>query len=273
MSSDLGLLDYELYFGPAGGGGLDFGLNSNIDAMKIEGLTDLNTAFTDRQHHSQHGDIPGVSLARSRVIVFDVDVRKGSLTNTQWRDLIDDVEAAFTVDKTDQSELHWQFPGEEERFLRARPIRRKRVIDPDSELGICRVNIQLRAADPRFYTAAPSTDNANTGSFTVTNNGKVEAYPIITFERGSTSPATCGITNNTTGQVISVTGLSGTTDLVMDMDKLIRGDPGLVVYRGATNDYAKWQQTREPFYLAPGSNSIVLNNGDNVSFQWWNTYL
>ena len=273
MSSDLGIADYQFYWGPAGGGGLTFGDGTNVDAMGVEGLTSQNAMIKDRQHHQEFGDIPGIALATARAITFVLDVRRGNLTDVQWRDLIDDVESAFTINKLTQEELHWQLPGEEERFLRARTQRRSRVIDPDSELGISRIAVQLRAADPRFYVAAPNTDNGNTGSFVVTNNGKHRAYPIITFDRGVTSPATCGITNNTTGQVISVTGLSGTTDLVMDMDALVRGETGLVVFRGTTNDYGNWQQTRHPFYLEPGANNIDLDAGDDVSFQWWDTFV
>ena len=272
MSSDLGLLDYEFYYGAAGGGDLDFGLNSNIDVMKINGLTDQNAVVSDKQHHREFGDIPGIYLARSRVVTMELDIRQGALSDAAWRDLIDDVEGHFTIDKDTEQELHWQLPGDPERFLRGRTLRRGRVLDPDTELGICRISVQVRASDPRFYTAASNSDDNNTGSFTVTNNGKQDAYPIMVFERGA-SPATCGITNNTTGQIISVTGLSGTVDLTMDMNALVRGESGLVVFRGSTNDYGNWQQTREPFYLAPGANNIDVDAGGDVDFQWWDTFV
>ncbi len=277
MSADLGLVDYEFWHGDLSGNGLDFGLNSNVDVMKVEGLTDQNALVSDRQHHNQFGDIPGVYLARSRLIVFELDVRKGALSDTAWRDLIDDVEGEFTIVKDineleDGSQLHWQVPGNPERFLRARCVKRKRIMEPDSELGLTRIAVQLRASDPRFYTAAPNTDLANTGTFTVTNNGKQRAYPRILFERalGGTSVK---ITNNDTGVVFEVTGLGGTVDLTADMDQLVRGATGLVVFRATTNDYPDWIQPRTPFYLRPGTNSITLQAGDDVGFTWWDTFV
>ncbi len=272
MSTDLGLLDYEFYYGVAAGGDLDFGLNTNIDVMKVEGLTDQNALVSDKQHHNQFGDIPGTHLARSRLIVFELDVRKGALSDTAWRDLIDDVEEHFTIDKDNENELHWQVPGNPERFLRCRCVKRKRIMEPDSELGLTRIAVQLRASDPRFYVAAPNTDPANTGSFVVTNNGKQKAYPVILFERalGGTSVK---ITHDDTGVIFEVTGLGGTADLTADMDKLVRGDTGLVVFRTGFNDYADWIQPRTPFYLQPGTNNITLDAGDDVGFTWWDTFV
>ncbi len=272
MSTDLGLANYEFYFGVAGGGDLDFGLNTNIDVMKIDGLSDQNALVSDKQHHNRFGDIPGTHLARSRLITFDLDVRKGALSDSAWRNLIDDVEGHFTIDKDTENELHWQVPGNSERFLRARCVKRKRLLLPESELGITRIAVQLRASDPRFYVAAPNSDNNNTGSFVVTNNGKQNAFPRILFERagGGTSVK---ITNTTTGVIFEVGGLGGTGDLTGDMDKLVRGETGLVVFRTGFNDYPFWTQPRTPFYLQPGSNSITLNAGDDVDFTWWDTFV
>ncbi len=277
MSTDLGLVDYEFYYGASSGGDLDFGLNTNIDVMKVEGLTDQNALVSDKQHHNRFGDIPGTHLARARLVVFELDVRKGVLSDTAWRNLIDDVEGHFTIVKNvtdieDGHQLHWQVPGNAERFLRARCVKRKRVMEPDSELGLTRIAVQLRASDPRFYVAAPNNDLANTGTFTVTNNGKQKAYPRILFERagGGTSVK---IINNDTGVVFEVTGLGGTIDLTADMDQLVRGSTGLVVFRATTNDYPDWIQPRTPFYLQPGTNSITLLAGDDVGFTWWDTFV
>ncbi len=272
MSSDIGLPSYGFYYGVAGGGDLTFGVNTNVDVMKVEGLTDQNALVSDKQHHNRFGDVPGRHLARSRLIVFDIDVRKGALTDAAWRNLIDDVEEHFTIDEDNENELHWQVPGNAERFLRARCVKRKRVMEPDSELGLTRISVQLRAADPRFYVAAPNTDLTNTGTFTVTNNGKQNAFPLIVFER-ALGGTTVGITNNDTGVVFSVGGLGGTADLTADMDKLIRGNTGLVVFRGSINDYPFWVQPRTPFYLRPGSNSVTLDDGDDVDFTWWDTFV
>lgn len=274
MSSDLGLADYEYYFGPAGGvGGLDFGLNTNVDVMRIAGLHDLNVAISDLGYHGYDGDVPGIHLAEGRVVEITLHVRKGTQTDTQWRDLIDSVEGAFTVYKATQQELHWQYPGEEERFIRCRPTRRRRIVDPDSELGICEIQVQLHSPDPRVYTAAPLTDLNNTGTFSVTNNGSVNAYPIITFNR-NTSLTRVRLQHNGTSQIIDVGGAGGltgaTTDVVCDMDRYIRGETGYVVYTDpGINHYGTWVVPRTPFYLEPGSNSLTLLNGSSVDIKFW----
>lgn len=272
MSSDLGLNDYQFYLGPPVSGGLTFGDNTNVDVDRVKGLTDLDVRRAERAQPRRHGDIPGLHVANSRLIEFDVEIRKGGLSDTDWRDLIDDVEEAFSVSDLVERELHWQWPGEEERFVRCRPTKRDTIRSFESEMGLLALRTQLIAHDPRVYVAAPSTDNANSGSFTVTNNGKQKAYPIITFHR--TAQTQVKITNSTTGQVLDIAGLpSASTDVVADMDQYVRGGSGLIIYVGSTNHYGDWVVPREPFYLTPGSNSITLDFGDTVDFQWWSTYI
>lgn len=275
MSSNLGLVDYEFYFGPAGGtGGLEFGIGHFVDVMSIDGITDLEVLYSDMQHLLHHGDIPGVHLAVGKVVRFELEIRKATQTDTQWRDLIRSVESAFSVLTTEEQELHWKLPGETERFLRGRPVRRRRIIDPDSELGICSIEVELRQADPRYYTATKSTDNNNSGTFTVNNTGPEDAYPLITFDTG-VGNSRGRIINNDTGVVLDVVDGYGTDQLgYADMDKYIRGDQGAIIYDHlSVSKYGAWVPPRTPFYLRPGNNSVSLTFGQTVSFEWWATHL
>jgi hypothetical protein len=215
--------------------------------------------------------MPGLHKANAKAIEFELHVRKGALTEAQWRSLILDVEEHFTVYDDSQVELHYRLGNLAERFLRVRGLRRSYIISPDSELGIAVMKCQLTAADPRVYNASQSTDNNNTGAHTVTNNGRAAAYPIVTF--GRTAQTQVKITNSTTSQVLDINGFTASSgqSVVCNMDKLVRGDTGLIIYNPSTSVsyYGDWVVPRTPFYLAPGSNSITLNNGDDVSYAFY----
>lgn len=273
MTSSLGLADYQFYFGPAGGGGLTFGASTFVDVMRVDGLEDLLVVTTDRKQVGQHGDVPGIHLAEGKTFTVDLNIRRDTQTDAQWRNLIDNVEAVFTAERSTQQEFHWKFPGLSERFLYARTTRRRRLIDPDSELGIAALIIELRAPDPRFYAAAPTQLTGQTGTFNVTNNGKVKAYPVLTFNRGA-GVTNVKVTNNTNGDIIDIQGLpDDQVACVADMDRYIRGDSGLIIYTGSTNQYGRWQTPRRPFSLEPGTNSLTLNTGTSIDVKLYDTYM
>lgn len=275
MSSDLGLSDYQYYLGPAGGsGGLTFGASTNVDVLKISGLTDLVVRRDDRAIARHPGGIPGTVLAADKYVEMELIVRRGVQSEATWRALVDSVEFAFSVEEGQaQKELHWQWPNEAERFMRVIPTKRDSERSFMTETGHFAIRAQLLAPDPRWYVAAPNVLNNQTGTFSVSNNGKVRAYPILNIAR--TSLTRVRVTNNTTGVVFDVDNLvSSSTDVTGDMDKLIRGEAGLIVHFGASNNaYGKWVLPRTPFYLAVGSNSLTLNNGTNIDVTHYTTFM
>lgn len=274
MSVDLGLTDYQFAIANSAGTSLlTMGQGTNYDFMEINGLTDYVSRRDDRPMARHHGGVPGVLLADSRDIEADIIVRKGAQSDSAWRDSIDNFESAFSITEGEgQRELHWQFPGEEERFVRCRVTKRQTVRSFQSETGLYAVRVQLVAADPRVYIAAQSVTNNQSGTFSISNNGKTRAYPILNFSRSAATRVR--VTNNTTGVVLDVNGLpSASTDVTADMDKYIRGEFGLVIFVSATNHYAQWVLPRVPFYLMPGSNSLTLNNGTNVDVSFWHPFL
>lgn len=275
MTQVLGLANYEFYFGPSGGRGLFFGANHNVDVMRVEGLTDLEVLYSDQQHLLQHGDVPGVHLTVAKVMLIEVEVRKGQLTDAEWRTLIRDVEGAFTVLRTEQHEFHWKLPGEPERFIRARPVRRRRIIDPDSELGIATIEIEFRVADPRTYAAEKVISPVfNTGQFRVVHEGTSEAYPLVVFTLGPNNTRAT-LWNATTQTRIDIQGgFSAGRKGYADMDKLVRGDQGIVVYdHNNQNKYAFWEAPRKPLGLARGVNQLSLMFAQSVQLHYWVTYL
>lgn len=274
MSSQLGLTDYQFYFGPAGGSGFYFGQGYNVDVMEIQGITDLEVLFSDQQHLLQFGDIPGIHLAVGKVVRFELEIRKGNLTWTQWRNLISTTESAFTVLRDEEHELHWKLPGESERFLRGRPVRRRRIIDPDSELGIAAIEVELRQADPRSYIAAKRVTPNRSGTFTLNVGSKERVWPLIRFNTGAGNTR-ARLVHNNTGVVLDVIDGYGVNAFgYANMDAYIRGLQDHIIYdHNGDGKYGAWQPPREPFYLEPGNNSLTLLWSPTCRLEWWDTFL
>lgn len=281
MTSIRGLSNYQWYFGPAGGGGLTFGASTNVDVMVVDGHQDVNVETTSRPMIGRHGDVPGVHLARGSTISLTIQVRKGTLTDAQYSDLIESVEDAFKPSSYVEYELHWKDdPQQGEKFCFARCITRKRLLTPQQQFtfGIMEMDVLLERSDPRWYLAQPVSDINNTGTVSVTPvYGSGRVYPLIAFQRNA-SDTRCRITNNTTGQVLDINGLpAATSDIYAHMMRYIRGEAGLVIYDGTTNRYGYWVQPREPFYFishpAGATNSITINNGGPVDFTYYHTFL
>lgn len=266
MSVPLGLSDYEFDFD-----GLQFGANTNVDAISAVGLNDLSVAVTDRSFPRGDGDLLGVQYAMPRFIEFILWVRKGVLTDSAYRSLLTDVEGAFTVNRTNEQELHWKLPGENELFLRGRVARRRRILNAQSERGLTAIAIQIKATDPRVYEANDVVSNITTNTI-VNNNGGFAAHPKIEITR--TAQTRVRMINNTTGVTFDVNNITpGGTTVVGDMGLISRGDPGLVVYESSNNLYGKWVQPRTPLVLVKGNNDLSLLNGDTCQLTWYRTRL
>lgn len=90
-------------------------------------------------------------------------------------------------------------------------------------------------------------------SFTVTNNGSIECWPVWTIHGAGTNPT---LTNNTTGDAITLTITLGTSDsLVIDTR------PGVktVILNGSTNKYSTLAFDSSLFSFATGVNNIALS--------------
>lgn len=258
----LGLSDYQLNyagqwdnltFGPAGA------TVPNVDILEISGLEDVDTRIGDREFAREDGDIGGLHRAEFREIRLQIEVRSNTLNQTYY-DLVTKTREVFTriADPSDtQGVLTFKLPGEPEQIIRARAIRRREPRTARTEYGVLPMEILLRASDPRVYAVDTST--------TTTNDGNAYAYPIVNFG----AVATASITNSSTGDTLSITGATGSGDLIADMDRWIRGTSGLIVYRSSTDNYGKWDQPRKPFRLRPGTNSITGSSYTLVKRHTW----
>lgn len=270
----LGLSDYQLHYA-RGSDTLTMGPNGatvpNVDIVRISGLLDQEARVGDREFARQDGDIGGLHRASPRFPRLELEVRSNVL-NTAYYDLIDTVRSIFRRSRLPSDAdgvLTFKMPEEPEQIIRCRPIRRNIPREARTEYGLLPINVELKAADPRIYEVDLSSVGPSSGTFAVTNNGDDWAYPILNFG----AVATVQLTNNTNGDVISITSAPGSGNLIADMDRFIRGVNDLVIYRGSTDGYGAWDQPRKPFRLEPGSNSLTLNTGTNVTVQHRDTWL
>jgi hypothetical protein len=202
-------------------------------------------------HPSQHG---------ARLPVISGRILPTSLAQgVAWQDRIR--AAADSLLQAD-GRYCWTPTGQTERFLAVRmnaelgmdhdnPFRNQ----SDGQALIKQFSFPLIAADPVAKTLA-ETDASRTGagSVSISNNGNVDAYPVIQVHGAYTDFV---LTNDTTGRSITWAGTSiGNThyiEIVMRDETMFKdGD-------GADQLYGLDVTTSDFFWLQPGVNSITLS--------------
>ncbi len=249
--------------------GVIMGDGTNYDVISMEGLHDMIIRDTDRDNPRDHGLIPGQHSATFKLIRANISVR-GTAGSTAHEDDIIALMNAMSPDRFEspdetQDQFNFKFPGEDEKFFFARPIRRRRPRRVKTEFGLAQASIELKQYDPRTYSTTQDNSGTQTGGpFNVTNNGGARAYPILEFKVDSLGGLT--LANNTNGDVFSVDGFpADDPGITADMGRWARGRGDLlIVYKGAVNHYAKWQVPRDPFRLDPGINSLQLTVSANA---------
>lgn len=244
------------------------GGGTNYDVIEMNGIHDMIVKDRDRDNPRTHGMIPGVHAATFRLIRCHLEVR-GTAGSAAHEDDIQTLLSALSPDQhinpsEADDQFTFQFPGEDERFMFARPVRRSRPRRNASEFGLATVRFELKVYDPRQYSTTEDDSGVQTAGFSVTNGGDALAYPIIHF--GVDTLGGMFITNNTNGSIFSIAGLpASSNDYIADMGRWTRGRGDLlIVYKGSTNHYNKWGIPRDPFFLSPGVNSLDLTVSANA---------
>ena len=141
-----------------------------------------------------------------------------------------------------------------------------------TEFGLFPIEIELNQYDPNRYADTETDSGSESGTFNVTNNGDADAWPRLTFDPDANGDIT--LTNNTTGVVVTFDNAGAGSGLILDMMRWKHGRGDLLIaYRGSTNHYGDWQSPRDPFLLAPGTNSLTLNIGDSVQVEHRDAWL
>lgn len=258
------------------------------------GLEDRATRNGDRPIPREDGSIPGLDVADSRMVVLRLRVM-GSAAEVEQH--LAALEAVTAPSRSQQFQYRFKSPGRPERFVWARPDRfgRPRTVDTEGA-GLVECQLGLRLADPRIYSVAQFSTtvpvfNAGGGGaafpgefpFTMSvsvpdlavlvNAGSRDAYPLLQFQHESGTVSGVTLTNLTTGVVFesSASIVDGQT-LTADMDALVRATGSSVVHIGGSSRYGTWALPRDPFYLAPGSNTLrfeVSGGGEATCLVSW----
>ena len=271
------LLDYQMRYR-----GVTMGDRTMYELDDIAGLWDMIVKDRDRDNPRSQGTIPGIHSATFRLIRVNLEV-VGEPGSSVLEKAVQNLMSAMSPDQHMQPDeiddrLYFKFPGEVEKFIYCRPVRRSRPRRNDTEFGLVPVRFELKTYDPRTYSAneyesgeKPSDGN----TFTIINQGDALAYPRINFGVDTLGGLT--LHNDTLGTQFSVAGLGASTnDYWADMGRFVRGRGDLlIVYKDTTNHYNKWQIPRDAFYLAPGTNDLRLTIASNaeVNLFWRDTWM
>lgn len=289
------LLDYQYWFGlPSDPNGKLFGYGTDVDVVSVEGLESIEMRTGIRELPREDGSVPGLHLASSKTPIFEVEV----IGSDEW----EDVKSHLSPSRTAEGELHWKWPDQSQKFMRARVLR---LTDHQDGLTQNRrpSSVAFEAADPRYYSVA--IESIMLGEFNpsgggidweidwevdwgsaagqdvvATNLGKSFAYPVVKFFGPGTGTCTAVLlTNLTTGVELEIiTAITSGQVLTADMDARIRGTGGRVIDLDGASRYGDWQLPRDTFYLQPGDNVLRLEvNGTSTdvtaSVSWRHTNL
>lgn len=256
--------------------GVTMGDSTNYDLIELDGLHDMAVRDRDRDNPRSQGMMPGFHSATFRLIRCALEVR-GTAGSTAHENDIQALLSAMGPDnhvvpnETDD-QFTFQFPGEDEKFIFARPIRRSRPRRNASEFGLAAVRFELKVYDPRAYSTTEDDSGTQTTTFDVVNNGDAFAYPILEFDPDANGDAK--LTNTTNGDVVEFDDAGATSALILDMGRFIRGRGDLLIaYRASANHYGDWLSPRNEFRLNPGTNSLTLNTGDGVIVKSRDTWM
>src|SRR5690606_25092691 len=208
--------------------------------------------------------IPGKHYAESKVIVLTTEVM-GPLNDTE--ELFDNFKAAFQLSEDEEYPYIFKNPGQDERFIWARTIRRPRVRTLASELGVTQMQVALKAADPRVYSTTrkdvtvplfqvggggfnlptelpldmTEPTRARAVADTVTD---ADVYPLMRLHHSAGRTAAgdgVTLTDVTSGDVLTIaTSIAPGQTLLSDMPAAVRGTGDLIVYIDNASHYSAW---------------------------------
>lgn len=262
--------------------GLTFGDGCDIMVNRASGFEGFDARSSDMDLPRGDGAIRGEDYAAPRIVSFELVAWEPDLDGSLYESLWTQIRNAFALRRSDDAELLFRRPGEAEKMIRCRPVQLDRVENWKTFNRYGYPPVTLRAVDPRIYSAEqytlpiPIFANSQTGidlpivefpldiaaptqtEAVVQNDGNANAYPLIRVY-GPTSGTCTGfsVSNTTTGQSLIVGTSIGTNQILSaDMEAAVTGADRLVVSIDNASRYGSWVLPREPFALAPGSNTL-----------------
>lgn len=272
--------------------GLTLGAGTSYHLYQVDGLEDLDVRDGDVDAPRDDGGILGSHFAAQKTFVLTYRLAAAA---DEMESLLAAFYQAFTRRVTEQDEFTFKYPGQEERLVRARPIRRMRPRNRVGTVaGAVELTVAMKATDPRIYSTEehselipifvlseegfelpvvnlPINMAAATGlTGTLSNDGGSEAFPVLQFQfpaGGAGDVDGLLLTNTTNGSTFEMGvdpsggafALVAGQTLFADMDSIVRKVPDVVPIRIASaSRYTHWQFPRVPFFLSPGTNVVTF---------------
>lgn len=248
--------------------GLLVGDGTPYDVRSHDGLYGFTVRTSDDDQPRGDGSLRGVDLQSAREMVFEMEVG-GSQFETEQ--LLGVLYRTLTPQRDVDWQLVWRHPSQAARMMKVRPINLPRNVAYDSTM-LAEQKVALRAADPRHYSAVaksitvPVSTAGDMNPVSVTNDGDLPAYPLITVVTRSSSVAVQRVQLvNTTGLVTFDVQLTipPRSTLIGDMAARATGAQRSVITLDGTSKYGSWQLPRTPFRIDPEPYAI---GGENVLY-------
>lgn len=250
--------------------GLLLGVNTRYHVVSHDGLYGYTMRTSDDDQPRGDGALRGVDLQSAREILLMLEVDG---VEAEVEQLLGVLYRAVTPQRDLDWEFVWRHPSQGARMIRCRPVELPREVTHD-RTKLAPQAIQLRAADPRHYSAVakhveiPATPAGVTEPLrvSVVNAGDIPAYPRITIVGPKTGAAVNRVELvNETGLVtfdVQLT-LPPRSVLVGDMEARVTGAPRSSITMDGQSKYGSWQLPRAPFRIDPAPYAI---DGENLLY-------
>lgn len=169
-----------------------------VDVEKVTGLDMAEVDVSEHDVDGAHGGTVYGTFFKVRTVVIEGTIYAASNSIDSYIDaLISNYLPAATP-----SPFYFRGEGVGTRFLYCYSVGIRFDVDRLRSTGSCKVQIQLKAADPIKYAEHVASPNNNTYT-TVNNIGNMVTYPIFKLQGGTYTDIT--LRNNTTAKELSIT--------------------------------------------------------------------
>lgn len=275
--------------------GLTMGVDTPYHLPKIEGLRGQTARVGDSPIPRGDGSTPGDHHLDAKRPLLEV-AAEGA-----YDDVVPDLVEAFRVSRSTEHPLVWVEAGEEVR-LYCRPIEVPVPRSGQDGDGVTRIDVGLKASDPRVYGAQrtvtltqfdttggtldfpinfPADFSAESGNDKqATNQGSSDAHPQITIDGPDSGSADkVEITNTTNGSKVVLTASIGVgqTLTFRTREWVTRKLDVPIVELDGANRYDKWDNRADFLYLSPGGNRVKFevltgtSTGTRCTLSWRDT--
>ena len=215
-----------------------------VDVESIQGLDMAEIDINEVDVDGTHGGVITGDFFKARTIVIDGTAYANPATAEVYMD-------SLIKNFLPHGEYPFFFkgPGVAQRFINCKPAGFKYNVDTLRRTGQTKIQIILKAGDPRKYVETVDTTFVDGTYKTVNNTGNVITTPVFTLTGGTQSGTS--FRNNTTGRQITISRAMVASD-IMTVDLGSR----MVYINGIRNSSVLGTGVVTWWGLNPGNNSI-----------------